>query len=95
MLRFVTTADTEILAATTAAERLPDGFAEVRCANPAMAADPAAFVEEVLDGARVVVCRILGGRRGWQDGFDPCARGVNAGASHSWRLAGNASRMPR
>ena len=66
MLRFVTTADTEILAATTAAERLPGEFPEVRCANPANGVD----VDELLDGARVVLCRILGGRRGWPGGFD-------------------------
>jgi cobaltochelatase CobN len=70
VLRFVTTADTEILATAAAVERLPAGFPAVRCANPAGAADPAAFVDEVLDGARVVLCRILGGRRGWPDGVD-------------------------
>ena len=73
MLRFVTTADTEILAAMAAVERLPDDFPEVRCANP-QSAEPA----DILDGARVVLCRILGGRRGWIDGFDElragCAR---------------------
>ncbi|MEA2150382.1 MAG: cobaltochelatase CobN, partial [Solirubrobacteraceae bacterium] len=70
MLRFVTTADTEILATASAVQRLPGGFPAVRCANPFGAPDAAAFVEEVLDGARVVLCRILGGRRGWPDGFD-------------------------
>ena len=35
MLRFITTADTEILATAGAVERLPAGFPEVRCANPA------------------------------------------------------------
>jgi cobaltochelatase CobN len=70
VLRLVTTADTEVLAAATAVARLPAGFPEVRCANPAGAGDPAAFVADVLDGARVIVCRILGGRRGWPDGFD-------------------------
>src|SRR3954447_1224437 len=71
MLRFVTTADTEILAAAAAVERLGDGFPAVRCANPAGAIDQPAFVEELLgDGARVVLCRILGGRRGWPEGFD-------------------------
>ncbi|MDX6680026.1 MAG: cobaltochelatase CobN, partial [Solirubrobacteraceae bacterium] len=70
MLRFVTTADTEILATAAAVARLPPGFPQVRCANPATADDDAAFVEEVLDGARVVLCRILGGRRGWVGGFD-------------------------
>jgi cobaltochelatase CobN len=70
VLRVVTTADTEILATASAVERLPAGFPEVRCANPAGAPDAAALVDEILDGARVVLCRILGGRRGWPDGFD-------------------------
>jgi cobaltochelatase CobN len=70
VLRVVTTADTEILATASAVERLPAGFPEVRCANPAGAPDAATLVDEILDGARVVLCRILGGRRGWPDGFD-------------------------
>ncbi|MDQ3724044.1 MAG: cobaltochelatase subunit CobN, partial [Actinomycetota bacterium] len=69
MLRFVTTADTEILAAAAAVDRLGDDFPAVRCANPAGAIDQAAFIEDVLDGAAVVLCRILGGRRGWPEGF--------------------------
>ena len=70
MLRFVTTADTEILATAAAVERLGDGFPEVRCANPSAVSDQEALVEDLLDGARVVLCRILGGRRGWPEGFD-------------------------
>ncbi|MGI8800844.1 MAG: cobaltochelatase subunit CobN, partial [Solirubrobacteraceae bacterium] len=70
MLRFVTTADTEILAAAAAVERLPDDFPEVRCSNPAGHADPVALVADILDGARVVLCRVLGGRRGWPEGLD-------------------------
>src|SRR4051795_3279017 len=70
MLRFITTADTEILAAAAAVERLGDDFPAVRCANPGGAIDQAAFVEQILDGARVVLVRILGGRRGWPVGFD-------------------------
>ncbi|MDX6537770.1 MAG: cobaltochelatase CobN, partial [Gaiellales bacterium] len=70
MLRFITTADTEILATAAAVERLPEGFPEVRCANPGSATDHAAFVDDVLAGARVVLCRVLGGRRGWLEGFD-------------------------
>src|SRR4051795_12308548 len=70
VLRFVTTADTEILATAGAVERLPEGFPEVRCANPGAATDHAAFVDDVLTGARVVLCRVLGGRRGWPEGFD-------------------------
>ncbi len=70
MLRFVTTADTEILAASAAVARLGDDFPEVRCANPGGVIDSDAFVDGLLDGARVVLCRILGGRRGWPDGLD-------------------------
>jgi cobaltochelatase CobN len=69
MLRLITTADTEILAAATAVERLPSDFPEVRCANPA-GAPAEALIDDLLDGARVVLCRILGGRRGWPGGFD-------------------------
>jgi cobaltochelatase CobN len=68
VLRFVTTADTEILATAAAVDRLPDGFPQVRCANP-FGADAAQLVDTVMDGARVVLVRILGGRRGWPDGL--------------------------
>ncbi len=68
MLRFVTTADTEILATAAAVERLPDGFPQVRCANP-FGADAAQLVDTIMDGARVVLVRVLGGKRGWQDGL--------------------------
>ena len=70
MIRFVTTADTEILATAAAVRRLPDDFPDVRCANPGGVQEHEAFVDDVLDGARVVLCRVLGGRRGWPDGFD-------------------------
>jgi len=70
MLRLLTTADTEILATAAAVRRLPEGFPPVRCFNPVGHPQPRALVEEVLDGARVVLCRILGGRRGWSEGVD-------------------------
>lgn len=73
MLRLITTADTEILAAAAAVRRLPEAFPEVRCANPGGITDHDAFLDDVLDGARVVVCRILGGRRGWDGGADRLA----------------------
>jgi cobaltochelatase CobN len=69
VLRFLTTADTEILATASAVERLPADFPEVRCVNPA-GAPPEALIDDFLAGARVVLCRILGGRRGWPEGFD-------------------------
>ena len=70
MLRFVTTADTEILATAEAVRRLPGDFPEVRCANPSGHPEPEALINDLLDGARVVLCRILGGRRGWPEGID-------------------------
>lgn len=69
MLRFITTADTEILATASAVELLPDDFPAVRCVNPT-GVDAAVLIDDFLDGARVVLCRILGGRRGWPGGFD-------------------------
>ncbi len=73
MLRFITTADTEILATAGAVRRLPDGFPEVRCANPKQTLDIGPFLDDVLADARVVVIRVLGGRRGWQGGVDALA----------------------
>ena len=69
MLALLTTADTEILAAAAAVEGLPEGFPPVRCANPA-GAEPGPLLDELLPGARVVVVRLLGGRRAWPEGFD-------------------------
>ncbi len=68
MLRFVTTADTEILATAAAVEQLPADFPPVRCANP-FGQDATQLVDTIMDGAGVVLVRILGGRRGWQDGL--------------------------
>jgi cobaltochelatase CobN len=76
VLRFVTTADTEILATAAAVGRLPDDFPEVRCANPGGHPDPRELVDDVLEGARVVLCRILGGRRGWPEGLDLLVEGA-------------------
>jgi cobaltochelatase CobN len=64
VLVLLTTADTEILAAASALERLPDDFPAVRWANPV------AMDDVVLDSARVVVVRLLGGRSAWAEGFD-------------------------
>ena len=81
MLRFVTTADTEILATAAAVERLPDGFPEVRCANPAAAADHAALVE---DAARRRARRPLPHPRRparLARGLRPAARALRASAA--------------
>ena len=74
MLLFLTTADTEILATARAAELLPEGFPEVRCANPTKLDKPRAFFEEALPGAKAVMVRLLGGRRAWPEGLDELRR---------------------
>jgi cobaltochelatase CobN len=73
-LLFLTTADTEILAAARAAESLPEGFPEIRCANPVMLKDEGAFFDESLPGARAVLVRLLGGRRAWPEGLEELRR---------------------
>lgn len=90
MLRFVTTADTEILATAAAVRRLPADFPEVRCANPGGHPDPGALVDDVLDGARVVLCRILGGRRGWPEGLDLLVEGARERGAVLLALGGEA-----
>jgi cobaltochelatase CobN len=60
-LLLLSTADTDLLAARAVA----DPALDLRLANPSRVNDPAAL----LDGVRVVVVRLLGGRRAW-DGFD-------------------------
>src|SRR5207248_245141 len=65
MILFLTNADTEILALRSVVEGLPAGFPEVVAANPsARAAVPD------LDGVDVVLVRLLGGRRAWEEQFD-------------------------
>ena len=74
MLLFLTTADTEILAAARATELLPEGFPVVRCANPTKLEEPRAFFEEVLPNTATVMVRLLGGRRAWAEGFEELRR---------------------
>ena len=69
MILFVTTADTEILAAERAGMALPEGFPSVESVNPASIGDAASFVDGTLGRARVVIVRLLGGRSAWP-GFD-------------------------
>src|SRR5918997_94968 len=85
-LLFLTTADTEILATARAAETLPRGFPEVRCANPGAIGDPAPFLEATLPGARAVMVRLLGGRRAWPEGFEYLRRGGVANTANLLRF---------
>jgi cobaltochelatase CobN len=90
LLRFVTTADTEILATAAAVVELGHDFPEVRCANPSGHPDPERLIEELLDGARVMLCRILGGRRGWPEGIDKLASACRASGVVLLALGGEA-----
>jgi len=78
VILLLTTADTEILAAARARALLPDGFPAVRCANPAAVEDPAALLDEVLPGVRLVLVRLLGGRRAWPEGMAELERRCRA-----------------
>jgi cobaltochelatase CobN len=60
-LLLLSTADTDLLAARA----VPDPALDLRLANPVRVDDPAAL----LEGVRLVVVRLLGGRRAW-DGFE-------------------------
>src|SRR5918994_4377749 len=71
---FLTTADTEILAAAKAVEGLPGSFPGVRCANPAKLEDVGSFLDGALPGTRAVIIRLLGGRRAWPEGFEELRR---------------------
>ncbi|MDP8946478.1 MAG: cobaltochelatase subunit CobN [Actinomycetota bacterium] len=71
---FLTTADTEILAAARAAETLPEGFPEILCCNPAKIEDAERFFDRALPGARAAMVRLLGGRRAWPEGFEELRR---------------------
>src|SRR5688572_24233111 len=73
-LLLLTTADTEILAAARASERLPEGFPKLLCANPVVLEDPAAFFERELPDAGAVLVRLLGGRRAWPEGLEELRR---------------------
>ena len=66
MIVFLSNADTEILALRTVIEGLPADVPPVRAANPSALGD--ALPD--LDGAAVVLVRLLGGRRAWEGGFD-------------------------
>src|SRR3712207_4591142 len=73
-LLFLTTADTEILAAAKAVEGLPGDFPEVCCANPVAIGDPVPFLEATLPGTRAAMVRLLGGRRAGPEGFEELHR---------------------
>jgi cobaltochelatase CobN len=62
----LTNADTEILALRSVVEGLPAGFPPVRAARPLEVPD--------LEGVTMVLVRLLGGRRAWEEQFDELRR---------------------
>ncbi|MGH9265363.1 MAG: cobaltochelatase subunit CobN, partial [Acidimicrobiales bacterium] len=71
MILVLTNADTEILALRSVVEALPDGFPPVRAARPG---------DDVpaLEGVSMVLVRLLGGRRAWEEQFDELRRRCRA-----------------
>ncbi|THA29471.1 cobaltochelatase subunit CobN [Streptomyces sp. A1277] len=63
MILLLSTSDTDLLSA-----RASDGPVSYRYANPSRL--PLQDLPELLDGADLVVVRLLGGVRAWQDGLD-------------------------
>ncbi len=69
MILFLSNADTDLLAVRSVLEGLPEGLGPVRAANPSTLREPPS-----LDGAEVVLVRLLGGRRAWEEPFDELRR---------------------
>ncbi|MGQ4808557.1 Aerobic cobaltochelatase subunit CobN [Candidatus Entotheonellaceae bacterium PAL068K] len=69
MIIFVTTADTEILALSRAARDLPADFPPLKAINPTRLPDDVQ-PEQLASGAKMVLVRLLGGQRAWQQGFN-------------------------
>jgi cobaltochelatase CobN len=90
VIAFLTTADTEILAAAHAVRTLPEGFGSVRCANPYGVEDVDALLDDLVADARVVVVRLLGGRRAWWEGVAALRRRCAADGIALLLLAGEA-----
>ena len=73
MILVLTNADTEILTLRSLVEGLPDGFPTVVARNPA-----GLPIAPDLDGVEVVIVRLLGGRRSWEEPFEALADGCSA-----------------
>jgi cobaltochelatase CobN len=86
VILFLTNADTEILAVRSVVEALPPGFPPVRAGNPAHLAEA-----PDLDGVELVLVRLLGGRRAWEDQFDELRRRCLAGGVPLLAFGGEAT----
>ena len=77
MILFVTNVETDLLAVRSALHRLPHEFPAVSAVNAAVETSV-----PVLDDVDLVVVRLLGGRRAWEEPFDELARAcARAGAA--------------
>ncbi len=83
---FLSNADTDILAVRSVVEGLPEGFWPVRAANPS--ATPEA---PSVEGASVVMVRLLGGREAWKEQFDALRRSCVSGGIPLLAFAGEAA----
>jgi cobaltochelatase CobN len=89
VILLLSNADTELLAVRTILHRLPDGFPLVRAANPAgLDASPD------IDGAELVVVRLLGGRAAWEAPFDALRAACRAASVPFVAVGGEASPDP-
>ncbi|MFN0074707.1 MAG: cobaltochelatase subunit CobN, partial [Chloroflexota bacterium] len=70
MILILTTADTEILALSRSIDALPAGFPDVRAVNPSTLSPDAIDTMFGEQQVRLVVVRLLGGIRAWEDGFN-------------------------
>ncbi len=73
MIVFLSTADTDILTLHHTLTRLPEGFWPVRAANPSDLiglSDLDAHLDDLLSQARLVVMRLLSGKRAFEGGFE-------------------------
>src|SRR5215475_15050453 len=66
MIVFVTTADTEILALSRVTQELPESFPTIKAVNPTRLPGDLA-PETLVSGASLVLVRLLGGRRAWEN----------------------------
>ncbi len=67
MILFLTNADSELIALRSVAEAMPEGFPPLWGGNPLRAEKNASWLHE---GVQLVLVRLLGGRRAWEEGLD-------------------------
>jgi len=85
MILVLSNADTELLAIRSVLHLLPSEFPPVRAASPTRMKG-----EVGLDGVSVVVVRLLGGRRAWEEPFDRLRERCIEGGVHLVAVGGEA-----